>query len=75
MPEGMWVMGAVVGKALLWCALLAGLIGAGIAVYALHVYGAVGALIVASVAGLVLLRWRAEHSTTAEHADPDTAVT
>lgn len=53
-------MGVFVGKALLWLALLAGLVGAGVAVYALHVNGAVGSLIVASVAGLVLLRLRPE---------------
>ncbi|MEE2035263.1 hypothetical protein [Rhodococcus chondri] len=53
-------MGAVVGRALLKCALVAGLIGAGSAVYSLHVYGAVGALIVASVSGLVLLRVRSQ---------------
>lgn len=65
-------MGAVVGKALLWCALVAGLVGAGVAVYSLHVYGAVGALIVASVAGLVLLRVRAE---TRDGTERDTAAT
>lgn len=48
----------VVAKVVLWCALLVGLIGAGVAVNALHVHGAVGSLIVASVAGLVLLRLR-----------------
>ncbi|MFZ3394904.1 hypothetical protein TVH25_16730 [Rhodococcus sp. 7Tela_A2] len=53
-------MSVFVGKALLWFALLIGLVGAGIAVYALHVHGAVGSLIVASVAGLVLLRLRSE---------------
>lgn len=53
-------MGAFVGKALLWLGLLAGLVGAGIFVYALHVHGAVASLIIASVAGLVLLRLRPE---------------
>lgn len=65
-------MAAVVGKALLWIALLAGLIGAGTAVYALHVNGAVASLIVASVAGLVLLRLR---SQARDEADPDVAMT
>jgi hypothetical protein len=70
-PEGL-DMGAVVGKALLKCALVAGLIGAGAAVYSLHVYGAVGALIVASVSGLVLLRLRAEAEGDSER---DVAMT
>lgn len=50
-------MGVVLAKALLWCALLAGVVGgAAVAVNALHVNGAVASLIVAFVAGLVLLR-------------------
>ncbi|HET8994843.1 MULTISPECIES: hypothetical protein [unclassified Rhodococcus (in: high G+C Gram-positive bacteria)] len=70
-------MGAFFGKALLWCALLAGLIGSGIAVYALHVNGAVGSLIVASVAGLVLLRLRADvvEGEPGDEAPRDAAVT
>ncbi|MFD3810756.1 hypothetical protein [Rhodococcus sp. NPDC058639] len=59
-------MGVFVGKALLWFALLIGLVGAGVAVYALHVHGAVGSLIVASVSGLVLLRLRAEAQSETE---------
>lgn len=65
-------MAAVVGKALLWFGLLAGLVGAGTAVYSLHVYGAVGSLIVASVAGLVLLRIRPE---ARDETERDVAVT
>jgi hypothetical protein len=70
-------MGAFVGKALLWCALVVGLIGSGIAVYALHVNGAVGSLIVASVAGLVLLRLRPEDGGqgAGDDAPHDAAVT
>ncbi|UYP20128.1 hypothetical protein OED52_06185 [Rhodococcus sp. Z13] len=64
-------MTTVLAKVLLWVALLAGLIGAGAAVYRLHVHATVAALIVASVAGLVLLRLRAEARDT---PDRDTAV-
>lgn len=53
-------MGTPLAKMLLWCALVVGVACAAAAVYFLHVYGVVGALIVASVAGLVLLWLRPE---------------
>ncbi|WP_241385163.1 hypothetical protein [Rhodococcus sp. CH91] len=65
-------MASVLGKVLLWIALLGGLAGAVIAVYSLHVNGAVASLIVASVAGLVLLRLRPE---SREGTDADIALT
>nr|WP_068157673.1 hypothetical protein [Rhodococcus phenolicus] len=64
-------MGVVLAKALLWCALLAGVVGAAVAVNALHVNGAVASLIVAFVAGLVLLRLRPAAQDT---QDSDTAA-
>ncbi|MFZ2530719.1 MAG: hypothetical protein WAX14_24230 [Rhodococcus sp. (in: high G+C Gram-positive bacteria)] len=51
-------MSVVIAKAVLWCALLAGVVGAVVAINALHVYGAVASLMVAFVAALVLLRLR-----------------
>ncbi|MEZ5150235.1 hypothetical protein ACFWDA_05080 [Rhodococcus zopfii] len=65
-------MGAVIAKALLWCALLAGVVGAAVAVNALHVNGAVVSLIVAFVAGLVLLRLRPA-AQDVQDSDPATS--
>lgn len=65
-------MGVVIAKALLWCALLAGVVGAAVAVNALHVNGAVASLIVAFVAGLVLLRLRPS-AQDARDSDPATS--
>ena len=65
-------MASVLGKVLLWIALLGGLAGAVIAVRALHVNGLVASLIVASVTGLVLLRLRPE---ARDDSDSDIALT
>ncbi|MEU5841772.1 hypothetical protein [Rhodococcus sp. NPDC047139] len=65
-------MASVLGKVLLWIALLGGLAGAVIALWTLHVNGVVASLIVASVTGLVLLRLRPEAH---DESDSDVALT
>jgi hypothetical protein len=62
-------MASVVSKSIGWCALIAGLIGAGIGIAWLQVVPAVLCLIVASVSGLILLKMRAEEQGRLEPID------
>ncbi|NLU83933.1 hypothetical protein [Rhodococcus sp. HNM0569] len=53
-------MGIVTVKVVMWCLLVAGIVGFGVALSELHVEWSVASLIVASVSSLVLLRIRSD---------------